>query len=39
MNRFLWFNRRLMAWGNPSQLDELMFLDWKKIGFWKSLGW
>ena len=38
MNKFLWFNRKLMAWGNPNELEDLI-KNGKNIGFWESFGW
>lgn len=35
MNRILYLLRKLMAWGNPIDLEDLN----KKKGFWESLGW
>jgi len=38
MNKFLWFNRKFMAWGNPSALKDL-FEKGRNQGFWESFGW
>ena len=38
MNSFLFFLRKLMAWGNPLDLKELN-INGKEQGFWGSLGW
>ena len=38
MNQFLLFQRKLMAWGNPEQLDELNEYG-KRMGFWESYEW
>lgn len=38
MNSFLWFNRKLMCWGNPDALKDLIERG-KEQGFFESFGW
>jgi hypothetical protein len=37
MNKILFWIRKLLAWGNPSQLEYL--IKNPDIGFWESYGW
>ena len=38
MNRVVLCIRKLMAWGNPMDLENLNE-NGKRMGFWESLGW
>jgi len=38
MNKFLLFQRKLMAWGNPDKLEELNDYG-KEMTWWESFGW
>ena len=39
MNKILWEFRKLCAWGNKEELQDLSLKDWKKLGFFESYGW